>query len=773
MNQTFISIFTLLIYLRICSAAVSMTGPPGGAVSINEDVTDTNWDVFTVITSTPTGNVLYQIQITPLDGKLRSHYNNGTVYHYGEPNFDHETVPRYTVEVTAIDTDSADTITYNINIADINELPEVTNLPATVNLEETPYTGGGYNGGDDKIFELNGYDEEEGKADVVNGLAKLDYEIVSVVPASGAPKFVLSTSPSSYKVGVVTDPLFNYEDINQYNISIRAKDKNSPPATGPAKILTIDIVDVNEAPFFNDSVGLAGTVNYEEEMPVGSEVNIVVPVTGEIRAYDYDAGDVLTYELDGQDQQFFEVRNIGGVARIFISQKPDYEQRIPANTITMNVRARDKAGLITVPPFVLTMKIININDNLPVCSPTKYSGTVNEDSKAGDTILTITCTDADGPLDRYEIEDFTKPDIYFEANPDNGAFLVKTPPDLEQDTVLTFPVWAVQGIPYPQTSTSVTVTVTIDAANDNRPKFNKEFYNFDIRYDAALASSVGKITAVDNDVTESILTYDWVSAIYQFKLDPLDGRVRVQAAMEENQKWTLFAVAKDNDNPPDFSDHVPIRIDAFNPDEVLVDFSVSKPVSYFTDLRIEEFLDAVTAACAPCLARFSSMESTPGEESTKTTLTIYALTDSTTETFANIETTKLYVKIDTMLNIFSSDVAVGTPSAATTTTGFHSYPVTEVRAHRSVTLTAGEWLTQTGGGIAVLCLLCLLAVAIVAAAIYGIIKSGICKREPVSHNIKRPQELGDVDTFDYRYKNNDNNLNSSYKRFSNVNGRGY
>lgn len=51
----------------------------------------------------------------------------------------------------------------------------------------------------------------------------------------------------------------------------------------------------------------------------------------------------------------------------------------------------------------------------------------------------------------------------------------------------------------PSKSASADVTVTITDVNDNRPTFAKNPFRFQAREDAAVQTSIGKLTAIDRD----------------------------------------------------------------------------------------------------------------------------------------------------------------------------------------------------------------------------------------------------------------------------------
>jgi hypothetical protein len=82
----------------------------------------------------------------------------------------------------------------------------------------------------------------------------------------------------------------------------------------------------------------------------------------------------------------------------FSSHLPDFYLGLLFSS--SEIFARDSKNLISTNFYELAVKIENINDNLPVCDPTTYSKTIAENTAVATTILTVTCTDADGAIDR-------------------------------------------------------------------------------------------------------------------------------------------------------------------------------------------------------------------------------------------------------------------------------------------------------------------------------------------------------------------------------------
>jgi hypothetical protein len=104
---------------------------------------------------------------------------------------------------------------------------------------------------------------------------------------------------------------------------------------------------------------------------------------------------------------------------------------------------------------------------------------------------------------RFDIKGDDNAKKYFEIDT-NGALKVKDLPDLETTSMVNFTGNAVQGTP--STSASVSISITITGKNDNRPQFDKKFYNMETVCDyypvPYALITVGKTSATDRDVSK-------------------------------------------------------------------------------------------------------------------------------------------------------------------------------------------------------------------------------------------------------------------------------
>ncbi|XP_064623863.1 cadherin EGF LAG seven-pass G-type receptor fmi-1-like [Lineus longissimus] len=687
------------------SIANMWTGCP---TNVAEDVTA--WKEFGTIDKAKVPDVWspqYRLKsITPLDtpfAKIKLYQQNGSLYYDNNPGFDFETNPTYTVVVEVIkNAPTPDEGTCVVTITNVNEAPRITNLPNPTSIKENTVFGA-----DTDIYTLTGTDPDAGDA--------IKYTISEVKPTSGTAKFKIGPTATGTKVQVVSGATFDHETTDHYNLTIKAEDTGTPKLSD-TNILKVDIVDVNEAPFFPQSAAgnnPGGKVTVEEESAVGSVLTINHDFGSFIQAKDVDKGDTLTYFLDGAQNGFFEARNDAGICNIYVKTRIDSETNVINRVFNLKVFARDSKDLISTNFYSLRVTIKNINDNMPGCDPTSYSATVAENTAVATTILTVTCTDADGALDRYDIKGDVNAPKYFEIDI-NGALKVKDLPDLETSSTINFTGYAVQGTP--STSASVSISITITGKNDNKPQFGSTFYNMETVCDYYPVPypliTVGKTSATDKDITTSVLTYAWVGndAVGTYTILKTEGRIiparQLKAASECDQRWLYYVRASDNELTPTFSDHVPVRIDSFKAAPYLVDFHVGESTSYFTDARITRFLSACSAGCNGCLCRLYRISARSGSS---TTLTIYALTDSSTELFSNVNQPKNYVAKTTMITTFDPNTKA--------TSG--------LRLYDEFTITGLEETIpdpafhETIGGQIVISLLCILATA---AIIGGAVK---------------------------------------------------
>ena len=170
---------------------------------------------------------------------------------------------------------------------------------------------------------------------------------------------------------------------------------------------------------------------------------------------------------------------------------------------TLELVAQDSKGLQAA--FSINITIININDNRPKLTPTKYQVSLAEYTPTSTSIITFKATDDDagefGEVKFLIYPIYSSLGIkYFQMDNlgnSTGTLVVRTPIDRKERKSITVKIWVQDS-----TGTGLGIVVEINitpGVNEIRPTFEKMFYNMEVRSDAPVGASVGQVTATDVD----------------------------------------------------------------------------------------------------------------------------------------------------------------------------------------------------------------------------------------------------------------------------------
>ena len=214
-----------------------------------------------------------------------------------------------------------------------------------------------------------------------------------------------------------------------------------------------------------------------EDAAVGSSVLT-------LRALDRDANSVITYQLTGGNtRNRFALSSQSGGGLITLALPLDYKQE---RQYVLAVTASDGMRSHTAQVFI---NVTDANTHRPVFQSSHYTVSVSEDRPVGTSIATISATDEDtGENARitYVLED---PVPQFRIDPDTGTVYTMTELDYEDQAAYTLAITARDnGIP--QKSDTTSLEILILDANDNVPRFLRDFYQGSVFEDAPPSTSV-------------------------------------------------------------------------------------------------------------------------------------------------------------------------------------------------------------------------------------------------------------------------------------------
>ncbi|XP_046358556.2 protocadherin Fat 4-like [Haliotis rufescens] len=682
------------------------------AQSVSEDVT-----VGTSVTT-----------VYATDADSSANNNNVFTYSLTDPYFDvnpgsgqistkavldRETIPSHNLTIFAIDQGSpanTGTALVTLNLLDINDnTPDITGSYST-NLSEDISPG-------TIVFTIAASDIDSG----VN--AELVYSIVS-----GNTDGDFKIEIGSGIVQVVNS--LDRERTASYNHVIHVTDKGTPPLTASVTT-TIVIDDVNDNnPIFNTS---PYTFNIAENVPLGSSV-------GTILATDLDSltNAALTYEIVvfwTGEASHFNLDLSSGV--ITTAGNLDRET---IDTYSLRCRAKDGGTPQLTGDVNVTIVIDDLNDNPPVFNPTQYTGSVNENTAAGTSILTVTVTDADAHNGAITLSiDTSTPegvrgDLFLAVDSNSGIVSVKSVMDREVDVEFNVTILAVDNGTVPLTASAM-VYITVIDENDNTPVFSTTFYNAEIAYTGSCDNTILTLTATDADSgPNGQVSYYFSQNPYGFffAVGSSSGAVTLQTPVSVNTKYVLEASGKDGGvSSRTTSPAASIRVDTFDPNTVAVIIKLGISKADFLlrkDQFVSQFKTVMSSKYPSCLVRVWCITERSGETavaaptrrrllaSSPVNVNLVVVADNTTESSSNLSQGKTFLTSSAVTSVVASDPS-GTPSSALQGSAWDYFVIQNASPY---TETVTPWY-QTTVGIVFITLACLLTVVLIAITIFALL----------------------------------------------------
>ncbi|NWU68982.1 PCD23 protein, partial [Pterocles burchelli] len=456
----------------------------------------------------------------------------------------------------------------NISVTDVNDNPPLfltKSDKVTISHTQPPGTA---------VYIAHAEDKDSG----LNGAIK--YSIAS--KQSNA----FSIDPS---LGVVNLTRTVFADKQQeYTLHIAAEDCGSPPLTSWLMLTAVKIVilDINDnSPSFTSL-----PVSYVmEDVEVGFPVHRII-------AEDPDEGrngQVTYHILSGNENKAFALDKITGI--LTTAQLLDREIQ---ECYSLTMMALDDGNPALSAMQVLTIIVLDVNDERPIFLRQLYETAVHENQDPGEFVIKVEAVDRDAGLNsllQYEILPGTGYEK-FRMNSDSGE--VRTTASLDRETQ---EVYSIKGnschdLGSPARSSTAQLYLTVLDENDHNPLFAKTQYQTSVREDLEEGSAILDIFASDeDDGLNGEVTYSLIDDTFgAFAIDSVTGSLVTTKALDRETKsqYTFRVVASDcstrlprsttvrvavhiddvNDNDPIFLQN-PVR--AFVPAETAVNETVA------------------------------------------------------------------------------------------------------------------------------------------------------------------------------------------------------
>ncbi|XP_070557430.1 protocadherin Fat 4-like [Ptychodera flava] len=474
---------------------------------------------------------------------------SGDIYLIESLDFEDQT--SYTLQVEAVDGGAlTGTATITLNVDDVNDNSPVclqSKYERNVNESTYPYLAV-------SMTELSCSDVDSGTF----GSAGLTYTLVTQAPLS-------AFEVTSQGISLIANTL-DYEGANtEYILALRVSDGGSPQLTVDVEItVTVDPVDDGPPSFLGP---YSASVN--ESSPIGTTVEICTAV-------DPDSADTLdgqvTYSItNGDPDGFFRIQGTTGE----VTTAKTFDAETTAR-FDLDITAVDGNGGSDV--VVLTVVVVDENDNTPECANATFTINVDENSLPP-VIYSTECSDSDQTDSSLN---------YAITAGDTSKFGVNVNGELYLQTTLDYDVTGAQRrydleVTVEDSASNAFIvkgTVHVQPINEDVPGFvPTNLYSASVLEDVPVGTLLVSVSAQDADsadTADGVVEYAFDSSCNcpEFNIDRISGNVTTFQPLdfETASSYTLPVIAFDgnytangrvdvsitdvNDNPPSFSSYI-------------------------------------------------------------------------------------------------------------------------------------------------------------------------------------------------------------------------
>ncbi len=377
---------------------------------------------------------------------------------------------------------------------------------------------------------------------------------------------------------LVVSKQLDYETSNSYKIDIRARDKGSLAMEGHCRV-QVTVLDLNDnAPEITIP---SSPKPVPEDAPAGTMVAL-------INVKDMDSGVNGNITLSISPGTPFKLKPTFSNHYALVTDSQLDREEFPRYDIEL--KASDSGSPPLISSKLITVNILDVNDNPPVFSERVYSVYIKENTAPGSILASVTASDRDTGENAkivYSVLDTNTQGVpvssYVYINSENGSLFSMHSFDYEKNKIFHIIVLA-KDHGSPSLSSNATVHVFISDQNDNAPAVIYPSTSMGsvshqrMPRSAKAGHRVTKVTAVDADSGHNAwLFYRLAEATDAslFSVSLHTGEVRTKRAVSEHDASSqrLLIEIKDNGEP---IQSTTVTVD------ILIEEAVNEPISDYS-----------------------------------------------------------------------------------------------------------------------------------------------------------------------------------------------
>lgn len=382
------------------------------------------------------------------------------------------------------------------------------------------------------IFRVSASDGDVGKA------GQISY---------GLSRVTLATNGDFFGINPKTGDIFlkqrlNYEHTQSYSLTVTCKDQGEDSLTDEASVI-VRLVDMNDmAPDIKIStISLnSGEAQIKENSPNGTFI-------AHLKVTDRDTGLNSRFRCDlNRPRRKFKLKQLS-VSDYRLSSAVVFD-REKTEKYEVSITCTDYGEPPLRTTRLLTVRILDENDSLPVCSKNVYNVSMKENNRPGATVLRVDCRDADSDLNgRVSYEIAGEHADWFMIDARTGVLSVKGSLDFEAKQRINVTLIASdrEG-EEPCQSAQASIIINVIDTYDEIPRFPDGPMSFRVRENLTAGTVVGQVQAFESDGSPAEVHYVFAKpshATLQFRLGRRTGVVSTREKLDY-EKIQLYALGR-------------------------------------------------------------------------------------------------------------------------------------------------------------------------------------------------------------------------------------
>ncbi|KAJ8383464.1 hypothetical protein AAFF_G00220600 [Aldrovandia affinis] len=331
------------------------------------------------------------------------------------------------------------------------------------------------------------------------------------------------------------------EGQSRHTVAVVASDRGEKTQLVARTKVEVTVADVNDNPPRFTAEIYKGTVSEDDPPPSG-----VIAILSTTDADSEEINKQVNYFITGGDPLGqFAIEHAQNEWKVSVRKPLDREER---DNYLLNITATDGTFLARA---VVEVKVLDANDNSPICEKTLYVESVPEDAPAGKLILQVSATDADirsNAQISYQLLGVGSQ--HFSIDTDTGEVKTLQSLDREEQEVYALTVRAQDG---GGRHCEAHVRIVVEDVNDNAPQFTSDPYAITVFENTEPGTLVARLQATDLDLgANGEIVYSLAdSADGHFSVDARSGVVSLQRPLDREVQavYTLRARATDRGAP--------------------------------------------------------------------------------------------------------------------------------------------------------------------------------------------------------------------------------